>query len=278
MRHVTRAIGHARRPARQPPQRIWVVRLRKAGLLILAFGLLGYAVRMVWEAPVTARLAQSLETRLVNRTGEAGFVITRVYSEGRTLTDQRRLINLLEGYYGKPILSVELNRIKAQLEALTWVKTASVSRRLPDTLWVRIEEHRPIARWRDGNQDVLVSDAGEVVRVNDTRRFRHLPLLHGQGAPARAEELLRLLAREPALAARVTGARLVGERRWDVQLDGRIEVRLPAERAEAAWQRLAAEQRASSVLGRAISAIDLRHPDWLTVRLADEALAKEPGA
>ena len=88
------------------------------------------------------------------------------------------------------------------------------------------------------------------------------------------------MAGEPALAARVTGARLVGERRWDIYLDGRIEVRLPAERPEAAWRRLAAEQRASEVIERAITAVDLRNPDWLTLELpvpADRPLT-EPRA
>ena len=86
------------------------------------------------------------------------------------------------------------------------------------------------------------------------------------------------MASEPDLAARVTGARLVGERRWDVYLDGRVEVRLPAERPEAAWRRLAAEQRASGVLARAITAIDLRNPDWLTVQIPDAALEPAKGA
>lgn len=274
---MSRAIQHARRPVRKPPQRLWLVWLRKATLLVVMFGLLGFAARSLWELPAAARTAHDLRARAIAATGDAGLVVTRVYSEGRTLTDERRLISILESYYGTPILAVELDQVKFQLEALAWVRSASVRRRLPDTLWVTLDEHRPIARWRDGAREVLVSDAGEVVRT-DTRRFRRLPLLHGGGAPERAVDLLRLLAREPALAARVTGARLVGERRWDVQLDGRIEVRLPAERPEAAWRRLAAEQQASAVLGRAVSAIDLRHPDWLTLRVADEALPKEPGA
>ena len=72
-----------------------------------------------------------------------------------------------------------------------------------------------------------------IVYVKDAA-LRWLPLLFGKAAPTRAEELLRLVAGEPSLAARVTGARLVGERRWDVHLDGRIEVRLPAVRPELA--------------------------------------------
>jgi cell division protein FtsQ len=131
-----------------------------------------------------------------------------------------------------------------------------------------------------GSRQVLVTDGGEVVRGANAAKFRTLPLLFGAGAPERASEILRLIAVEPILASHVTGARLVGERRWDVYLDGRIEVRLPENDAAAAWRRLAAEQRTSAVLARAITAIDLRHPDWLTLQLADGVTKarSEPGA
>ena len=88
----------------------------------------------------------------------------------------------------------------------------------------------------------------------------------------RAEEVLMLVAGEPDLATHVTGARLVGERRWDIYLDGRIEVRLPAARPEVAWRRLAAEQRATAVIARAVTAVDLRNPDWLTLELPDTTI------
>jgi cell division protein FtsQ len=166
------------------------------------------------------------------------------------------------------------------VEALPWVRGASVGRRLPDTIWVRLDEHRPIARWMDGTRQVLVSEAQEVFRVRNAARYRELPLLFGKEAPARSVELLRLVHGEPVLARHVTGARLVGGRRWDVYLDGRIEVRLPAARPEAAWRRLAREQEDSGVITRAVTSIDLRNPDWLTLELPDAALApaREPRA
>jgi cell division protein FtsQ len=280
MRHVNRFARNGRAGVRRPPPTRWTTRLQRAALVLVGLGTVGFAAEALWRSPMAARLAQQIGDRLIEASADAGFIVTRVYSEGRVLADERSLLNALEPYYGKPILEVDLDGLKRVVEGVPWVRSASISRRLPDTLWVRLEEHRPIARWLDGTRQVLVSDGGEVVRVQDAGRFRQLPLLFGAGAPARAAEILGLVAQEPGLAAHVTGARLVGERRWDVYLDGRIEVRLPAAKAEAAWRRLAAEDRASSLLGRAITAVDLRNPDWLTVRIADEAVKpkEEPGA
>lgn len=281
MRHVNRLARHARANLRRPPPRRWASRARVAALAVLALGGVGFAAEALWRSPATARMIEAMGQQLAVSSARAGFVVTRVYSEGRMLADERSLQKALEPYYGKPILQVDLNGLKERVEGVPWIRSASIGRRLPDTLWIRLEEHRPIARWLDGSRQVLVSDASQIVRVRDAGRFRDLPLLFGKGAPAKAQELLRLVAREPDLASHVTGARLVGERRWDIYLDGRIEARLPAEGAEAAWGRLAEEQRASSILGRAISAIDLRNPEWLTVQIAEEAIEKRatgPGA
>jgi cell division protein FtsQ len=278
MRHVNRLARQARRGAgrRGPPPARWSRRLSRFVLVLAGLGTLGAAADAVWRSSAAARLVNGVRDGLIEASADAGFVVTRVYSEGRLLADERTLSKALERYYGQPILTVDLDELKQHVEGVSWVRSASVGRRLPDTLWIRLEEHRPIARWLDdGARQVLVSDAGEVVRIRNAGRFRELPLLFGDGAPARAGEVLRLVAHEPDLAARVTGARLVGKRRWDIHLDGRVEVRLPAEQPEAAWRRLAAEQRSSAVLARAITAIDLRNPDWITVQIPDAAF--EPG-
>lgn len=281
MRYVSRVARKGRRAVRRrPPPRLWVVRLRRAAVMALAVLLVGGSGYLFATSSLAAALAGSLRERTATVTAQAGFVVKRVYSEGRVLADDAALAKALEPYYGRPILMVELDELKARVEQIPWIRTASVGRRLPDTLWIRLDEHRPVARWLDGSRQVLVSDAQEVFQVSNAGRYKELPLLFGKGAPDRARELLQLIAAEPDLAPHVTGARLIGERRWDVYLDGRIEVRLPAKRPELAWRRLAAEQRATAVVTRAVSAIDLRNPDWVTLELPESALdqGKEPRA
>ena len=282
MRHVRRLVrpGQPRSKRRRPPQRLWVVRLRRVALVLLPIALLCGAGLVFLRSETAARWSATIRKETVAATVDAGFVVRRVYSEGRVLADDAVLTRTLEPHFGQPIFAVGLDTIRAEVEALPWVRSASVARKLPDTIWVRLEEHRPIARWMDGNRQVLVSDAQQVFKVKDAARYRELPLLFGKGAPAHALELLELVASEPELARHVTGARLVSGRRWDVYLDGRIEVRLPANRPQAAWRRLAKEEKASGVVSRAVSSIDLRSPDWLTLELPDAAIGrgKEPRA
>ena len=282
MRHVRRLVrpGQPRSSRRRPPQRLWVLRLRRVALVLLPLAVLVGAGLLFMRSSTAERWADTVRHGGIAATVDAGFVVRRVYSEGRLLADEASLTRTLEPHFGQPIFAVGLDTIRAEVEALPWVRSASVARKLPDTIWVRLEEHRPIARWMDGNRQVLVSDAQQVFKVKDAARYRELPLLFGKGAPAHALELLELVASEPELARHVTGARLVSGRRWDVYLDGRIEVRLPADRPIAAWRRLAKEEKASGVVSRAVSSIDLRSPDWLTLELPDAAIGrgKEPRA
>jgi len=281
MRQVKRLARPGRAgPRRRPPPRLWVRKLRKGAAIGLTAVIVAGSGYAFVHSSLATRVADVVHKRVIAASVAAGFVVNRVYSEGRTLAGEADLARTLETVHGHPLFSVELGKLKEQIEALPWVRSASIGRRLPDTLWIRLDEHRPVARWMDGTRQVLVSDAQEVFRVKDAARYKELPLLFGKGAPARSTEVLQLAAAEPELAGHVTGARLVGGRRWDIYLDGRIEVRLPADRPARAWRRLAAEQRQSGVITRAVTSIDLRNPDWLTLELPETVLGqgKEPRA
>ena len=94
-------------------------------------------------------------------------------------------------------------------------------------------------------------------------------MLVGEGAPRRAARLFALLSTEPALLARVIAATWVGDRRWTLHLDNRVDVLLPEENLDAAWRVLADQEREHALLRRAVRVIDLRLlPDRIRLKLA----------
>ena len=64
---------------------------------------------------------------------------------------------------------------------------------------------------------------------------------------------------------------LVAERRWNLKLKNGLDVRLPEINVEAAFEMLLALDRDKKLLTRDITAVDLRLPDRVTVRLSEEA-------
>jgi len=277
MRHVNRLARHARHVVRKPPKPRWFKPLMAtlAGLgVALVFAV---SIHLAVAAGFVAKARAYVMEHVLAGTAAAGLVVEEVYSEGRVRTDASEIIRILETYYGQAILKVDIEEAKHRLENLPWVRHASIKRLLPNVLHARIEEHRPFALWRHEDRVRLVSSEGETIPVNSLDRFRRLPVLSGEEAPDLAFDFIRELAGEPALASRVTGLERVGGRRWNVFLEGRIEVRLPEETPIAAWQRLARAHERSALLARAIDGIDMRHPDWLILRLVDEVTKASAG-
>jgi cell division protein FtsQ len=243
--------------------------------LALAAGLGGGALLTGLASPH----GQGLAASVLALTARLGLAVGNIEVEGRATTDAATILAALDAHQGTPILAVDPARAKRQLEALPWVRSASIERRLPGTIYVRLAERQPLAVWQhDGKQELIVRD-GAVIPVPDLSRFAKLPTIVGDDQARRgAAQLIDRLANEPALASRVTAAVLVGDRRWNVRLDNAIDVLLPEDDMTGAWARLAELERNNRLLQHDVQAVDLRLPDRLVVRVTEAAPKEVPAA
>src|SRR5439155_13179881 len=236
-----------------------------AVLVIAVVG--GYGGVIASRTPVgQAFLAQAADG-FVGMTATIGLVVTDIEVEGRETTDGATVMAALAAARGTPILSVSPNRAKEQLESLPWVRSATIERRLPGTLFVRLVERRPLAVWQHGGTQELIDREGTVIPVSDLSRFARLPTVVGENAAPHAAELIDMLGGEPELALRVTAAVRVSDRRWNLRVDDAIDVLLPEDDAAGAWSRLARLEQTSSLLKRDVQTVDLRLPDRLVLRV-----------
>jgi cell division protein FtsQ len=214
---------------------------------------------------------------LLAATGALGLAVDNIEVEGRTTTDTATILAALGAHAGTPILAINPAHAKEQLEALPWVRSAAIQRRLPSTIYVRLVERTPLAVWQHDTKQELIDRDGTVIPVGDLSRFAALPTIVG-GDQARhgAADLIDLLSSEPDLAARVTAAILVGDRRWNLRIDNVIEVMLPEDDAAGAWSRLARLERTNRLLQRDVQTVDMRLPDRLVMRVGDPAKDSTP--
>lgn len=209
--------------------------------------------------------------RMLDGSARLGLVVTDIKVEGRETTDRETILAALGAGPGTPILAMNPRRAKGQLETLPWVRSAVVERRLPDTLYVRLVERKPLALWQHSGKLELIDHEGAVIPVTRLDRFAKLPLVVGEGAASHAAELLDMLATEPDLASRVSAAIRVGDRRWNLRIDNAIDVLLPTETPANAWAQLARLERSSAILKRDVQTVDVRLPDRLVLRVNPEA-------
>ncbi|MGH6799666.1 MAG: cell division protein FtsQ/DivIB, partial [Roseiarcus sp.] len=229
----------------------------------LALGGGGFAAH---RAGTDARLAESVSTRVLALSAEAGLAITDIEVEGHRRTSRQSVLAALGVQRDTPIFAVSPAEAKARLEAMPWVRSASVERLLPDTLHVRIVERRPLAVWQRNGKFDLIDQEGKVLPTDHLGEFFGLLVLVGEDAPKDGTALLDMLASEPELAPRVAAAVRVGGRRWNLHMDNGIDVELPENDPAAAWHELARLDRTDGILKRDLRRVDLRLPDRLVVQ------------
>src|SRR5438132_5672752 len=175
--------------ARRPRRSGLSSRLLRFGLwvgvpVLLAGGLYG-AVQLS-RSPLGQTALQYAGDRMLDGTARLGLVVTDVKVEGRETTDRDTILAALGAGPGTPILAMNPRRAKEQLETLPWVRSAVVERRLPDTLYVRLVDRRPLAIWQHGGKLELIDHEGGVIPVTRLDRFAKLPLVVGEGAARHA--------------------------------------------------------------------------------------------
>ncbi len=224
----------------------------------------------LWQDGWVDRAAQQVRWGVIAVTAEMGFRVEDVLVVGRSETPRKELLKAIRLARGAPILAFDPESAKERIEALPWVRAVSVQRRLPDTVFLRIIERRPLALWQHEGQFALIDYDGHVITDSEIERFQSLLVVVGEDAPGHAARLLEMLWDQPELMRRVTAAVRVGGRRWNVRLDNGIDVRLPEENPALAWARLAEYERVHKVLAKDVGVLDLRLPDRLIVQKAGQ--------
>jgi len=195
------------------------------------------------------------------------FKLADVTVEGRDYVTREDILAALDVKAGDSLLGIDLQAARKKLESIDWVSSATVERRLPDTLYVTLKERRAVAIWQNGSDYTLIDQNGRTVRASRMPPGAdQLLLLGGPGAPEHVGDLLLLLAYEPAIAKQLRAAVWVGQRRWNLILKSDVEIWLPEEDAVAALQRLVKLDGDYKLLSREFGVVDLRLPDKLYLR------------
>ncbi len=172
------------------------------------------------------------------------------------------------GFFGADLL-----KVRAEIEQLPWVARAEVSRYWPDALLIRVEEHRPVARW---NEAGLFSHRGEVFEASGSHAMQGLARL--SGPEARRQEVWESWQwmRGDLAGIGVDVAALGVDERgaWTLTLDSGLELKLGREMVRKRLQRFVQVHEELRMNGRRPVRIDLRYTNGLAIRWAPDTAAE----
>ncbi len=257
---------------------VWKRPSFKPLVLSAALGLVAAVMTYSVKTGLTDLASQRVGTAALNATTQSGFILNDVLVEGRENTPVNDLRAVVDLKLDQSILEIDPVRLRERIEALPWVATASVERQLPDIIHIRLNEHQPTAMWQHDGTFSLINKKGEVILTggDDINVFSHLPLVVGKGAPQHAENVLAILRSEPELYKRVKSAVRVSDRRWDIEMENGLFIRLPEELPEKAWTRLALYSKENELFKDKLTSVDLRLPDRILVKFGNSETIRKP--
>ncbi len=163
---------------------------------------------------------------------------------------------------------VDLQRLRASLMELSWVKDARVSRQLPDTIVVDIVEREPHAVLKKPDRLVLIDAEGNMLEPVSPAQAKGRLMIAGPGAQQQVVALANLLDAAPALKPQVAQAEWIGNRRWNLTFTTGQVLALPQgdKDAAGALMSFARLDGVNRLLGGKVVAFDMRNPNRIYLR------------
>lgn len=204
-----------------------------------------------------------------------------VFAEPLIHTRKLEVEQILPGALKGNFFSLNLEAVRGALEKLPWVRKVEVRRIWPAQLEVKVEEHRPLARWGEGRGE-LVNTYGEVfAAMPPAEEMAALPVLYGpQGT---ASEVLKrygeFVGRFSSINEKPVQLLLSPRLAWQVKLESGMVVDMGREQPKSPvgvrLQRFI-EIYPETVANRAIrpAVVDLRYPNGFAMRVAGEGKGK----
>ena len=246
-------------------------------MLVAAAGVLALALAVTLATGHRGeRLIQGVQNGADARFAQAGFRLKKVRVQGASPMATADIVKAAGVYVDQPLVGLDLQAVRRNIESVGWVSEVRVVRLLPDTLMLSVKERRRLAVWQRGGKTVVIDDQGQVIAEADPGRFAALPLVVGEGAAAAAPAILPLLAQRPKLMGRTDALVRVDNRRWDLRLKDGSLIQLPATNEEQALMQLEQLDGRSRILDLGFDRIDLRNPELVAVRPRQADLAGRP--
>lgn len=238
---------------------------------ILLAIILGGAAALAWVVAGFAGLPSLAGQQLAQIAGDAGFEVRRVDVRGVKNLNELKVYERVLAERDRAMPLVDIDALRAELLALSWVEDARVSRQLPDTLVVDIVERTPHAVLRKPGRLVLIDATGRELEPVSPARAKGRLIVSGPGAGQQVVALSSLLEAAPALKPQIREAEWVGNRRWNLTFKTGQVLALPEgdKRSASALMAFARLDGTNRLIGGRVAAFDMRASDRIYLRVPD---------
>lgn len=200
------------------------------------------------------------------------FMVKLMVIEGATPVVGDAIRQLLPIDFPVSSFDLDLEEMQSEVAALDVIERVDLRVRPGGVLEVKVRERQPVVLWRTAASLEMLDRTGHRVATISSRAGRaDLPLLAGAGASDRVPEAMAILRAASPLRDTLRGLVRMGERRWDVVLEGDQRILLPEDNPIQALEQVLALDQAQELLARDLTVIDMRNPARPTLRMSQTA-------
>lgn len=256
-------------------QRIWLTPLYRRAIkigvpVVAALAMLGVSVGNEDRRASLLAQAEAAYSAVVDR---PEFMVTRLELSPTAPVLADAISALLADDLPLSSWRIDLEEMRARVEALDAVRVADLRVTAEGSLSVSVTERVPAVLWRSPEGLEVLDAEGIRIGFAPDRHVRpDLPIIAGLGASAHVAEALALIDAAAPLGERLRGLVRQGERRWDVVLGRNQRIKLPERGAVTALERVIALDHAQDLLARDLLVADLRNPARPTLQIGTGAM------
>ena len=192
---------------------------------------------------------------------ENGFALTNITIHGHDNAPLSDISEIMEEYRDRSIFAVDIVDIHKQLITHEWIIDSIVARRLPSTIDIVIIEKIPVAVWQYKHKLHLIDREGDIISSKDIEEFSELLHVVGQDANIYAQSLIKATQVYPILASKLKSAVRYGQRRWNLNFDQQITVKMPEEQFDTAYSYLNSLNKKNRLFDHGYKVLDLRNAE-----------------
>lgn len=180
------------------------------------------------------------------------------------------LVSLVNQKFPQSAASFNLDELRRKAKNIPAVMNVRVSIEPGGLLTIKADEFPAAVIFRHPKGLMVLNEIGQVLAQPDSRtEYNQLPLITGEGAELFVQESLEIFASSKKFFNSIRGLVRIGERRWDIILDGERRVKLPANDPVGAIERLLELNEKQLLLQRQLAIVDLRSPERTVIRLTN---------
>lgn len=202
-----------------------------SSFLLKIFALSFLFLDLLIIAPID--LYNDIKNSIANIEQNVDLQVSEIIIEGNQKVSTQNIEELAQIKIGSNLLSLDLEKIKSNIESNKWIARAIVERILPSTIKIVIDEEKAKAIYIQNQKTFFINDQGKIIEeINDHNISRNYIYLIGDKANTTYGEILDYLYPLDTVYNNIEGLIKVNGRRWDVKLKDNITLKLPESNLE----------------------------------------------